>query len=218
MRAAGAPSLNTRLLIPMLMLALLLSAAAANQDLLTGDLFLAKRLQEVRVGPWDETMQAVSIIGGGIPVIAMAVVFLAWCHWTRRTTERLIAGAVLLSLVVAPAIKLIVARPRPTDDLVSVWRNYPGLSFPSGHAFSAMVLFGLAYYLAPVLMGWKWGVHGLRIFSIAMIALIGVSRVYLGAHWPSDVMGGYLFGAITLAVLIYLHRLQSHRLASAQPS
>ena len=68
-----------------------------------------------------------------------------------------------------------------------------------------MILFGLVYYLAPIMVPWKRAVRLLRLSSFMLILLIGISRVYLGAHWPSDVLGGFLVGGIMLTLLIHLH-------------
>ena len=118
----------------------------------------------------------------------------------------MVLGGALLSQGVNPLLKLLVDRPRPTEDLLMIWRDPAGLGFPSGHAYTAIILFGLIYYLAPSVVPWKWIVRLLRLSSLILIVLIGISRVYLGAHWPSDVLGGFLVGGIMLAILSQLHR------------
>ena len=89
---------------------------------------------------------------------------------------------------------------------MQVWEvNYDG-SFPSGHAFFAMTLFGLLAYFAFTRMPRRF-LRMLTFLSLlALILLIGASRVYLGAHWPSDVLAGYLFGAVFLWIFIYFDR------------
>ena len=128
----------------------------------------------------------------------------------------MVLGGALLSMAVNPMLKFLVDRPRPTEDLVMIWRDPAGMGFPSGHASTAMILFGLIYYLAPIIVPWKWAVPLLRLSSFMPILLIGISRVYLGAHWPSDVLGGFLVGGVILTLLIHLHRQYSPQMELSQ--
>lgn len=198
--------MKTRFLVLASLMVVLLSVAAAIQDYFFGDLYLARAIQEFRVTPWDETMEAVSTIGRGLPMAVMALAFFCWFLWRGQKAEYMVLGGALMSLAVNPVLKILVDRPRPTEDLVMIWRDPAGMGFPSGHASTAMILFGLLYYLAPIIVPWKRAVHLLRLSSLMLILLIGISRVYLGAHWPSDVLGGFLVGGIMLTILIHLHR------------
>ena len=156
-------------------------------------------------------MEAASSIGGLLPAAAIAMAIFAWLLYKKRSAECWLSAGALLSLAAIPILKFLVDRPRPTEDMVEVTHRIGGLSFPSGHAFTAVVIFGLLYYLAPLLIPWRMGVRIVRMSLLLLVLLIGMSRVYLGVHWPSDVFGGFLFGAITLALLIHLHRQQSSR-------
>jgi len=132
-----------------------------------------------------------------------------------RYLGRLEGGLVLaagLSSLFDSAIKFVVNLPRPTAALVQVFATEHGNGFPSGHAlFAAVFLVFLAYLAATHLRR-----RGLRTLTFAvlliLILLTGVSRVYLGVHWPSDVLGGYLVGAVFLTVLILLYRACQFRL------
>ncbi len=199
-------SMNIRLLIIASLMVVLLSVAAAIQDYFFGDLYLAKAIQDINGAPWEETMEAVTTIGRGLPMIVMALTFFGWFLWRGQKAEYMVLGGALLSLAVNPVLKILVDRPRPTEDLVMIWRDPAGMGFPSGHAATAMILFGLVYYLAPIMVPWKRAILLLRFSSLMLILLIGISRVYLGAHWPSDVLGGFLVGGIMLTLLIHLHR------------
>ena len=198
-----------RFIIVALPLALLLAAGAMVWDRLPGDLPLARAIQEVDAAPWESTMEFVSYIGMWAPMMGFTGHLLGLFLLRRQWAEVAVTGGALLSFGVNPLLKIIVDRPRPTDDLIAVLQSHDGLSFPSGHAFTAVVIMGLLFYLAPRLLSWRWAVTVVRAASLVMILLTGLSRVYLGAHWPSDVLGGLLFGGITLALLIHLHRFQS---------
>jgi undecaprenyl-diphosphatase len=110
------------------------------------------------------------------------------------------------SWLLVNAIKFIVGRSRPTPDLVEVYDHPVGRSFPSGHVTSYMALYGFIFYLVCKLMRPSMLRSTLLILCGAMLALVGVSRVYLGAHWTSDVFAGYCFGFFWLALTIYIYR------------
>lgn len=98
--------------------------------------------------------------------------------------------------------KVIINRPRPSADLVQVIFGVSHRSFPSGHTIFFVAFFGFllfltyVYRLRPV---YRWL---LSLLFGGLIALIGLSRIYLGAHWPSDVIGGYLAGSLWLSIMI----------------
>src|SRR5205823_1097524 len=97
-------------------------------------------------------------------------------------------GAAALNFIV----KWIVARPRPASDLVHVERIVPGSTFPAGHVLNATAFLGFLCWLAWTRM--PRGVLRLATCALLLAAIIGMglSRVYFGEHWPSDVLGGYL--------------------------
>ena len=187
------------------LIAAILSTGAVIQDYFIGEPWLARNIQETSAGPWEETMEVVSFIGQNYILIPLALLLFAWFLWKNHRAETLVVVAALISLAINPVLKIVVNRPRPPDDLVSVWGNFDGVGFPSGHAFSAVVLFGLLYYLVPLLVRWKAAAYLARGSLIMLILLIGISRVYLGAHWPSDVLGGVTYGTIMLTLLIGFH-------------
>jgi undecaprenyl-diphosphatase len=99
------------------------------------------------------------------------------------------------------ALKEVVDRPRPAGDGIQVIVPATGLSFPSGHALSSCLVYG---FLA--LMAWthirRCGVRRLVTAILALLPVgIGLSRVYLGVHWFSDVIGGWAAGLFCLLLL-----------------
>jgi len=197
--------MNKRLLVGALLLVIALSCGAAIQDYFLGDIYLARAVQEIKIVLWQDTMEVVSLAGTVRPMLVMTFALFCWFLLKRQKAEYMVMGGALLGLAVNPMLKLLVDRPRPSEDLVAIWTDTSGMGFPSGHAATAMILFGLLCYLAPLLAPWKTATLIVRVFSLTMIGLIGVSRVYLGAHWPSDVLGGFLVGGIILSLLIHLH-------------
>ncbi len=163
---------------------------------IAGDLRASRALQELIPG-LNGPMRAFSA-AGGIPVLVVAigvagVTLLA----KRRGREPLLLVAAFLSAeVVTLAFRVVTDRPRPSPSLVQVLETGPGTSFPSGHAADAAALAAVAIMMVP---RHRRAVVATALGTFALLS--GISRVYLGAHWLTDVAGGYLAGvAIGLAL------------------
>lgn len=148
--------------------------------------------RETALGGYVTTvMRLASAVGGTAGRLALLAVVLAPLLWFRhwRSAAWLaatVAGGTLLNL----GLKQIFAAPRP--DLLPHLDIVDTYSFPSGHAAGNMMFFGAVAMLA--------GGRGAYLAAAAMIALIGVSRVWLGVHWPSDVTAGWIEGLGWLAL------------------
>lgn len=181
--------------------AALLSLFAHWEPRFPGDLRLALLTQSANGVALDSAMEWASFLTGDWRAIVLAAAggLVIW-RWVGRREAALVLTT-WLSAPVHSVIKLAVDRPRPTPDLVRVLEDAPGNSFPSGHAFFALAFWGLLAYFACTRLQSK----PLRLLAACVcgiiVILIGTSRVYLGVHWPSDIMGGYLFGALFLLVL-----------------
>ena len=105
------------------------------------------------------------------------------------------------------SIKLMVERPRPADESIRVFSAVLDYSFPSGHVVGYVCFYGFLFFLTYVLFrrSW-WRTVGLCLLA-SMVALIGISRIHLGHHWVSDVLGGYALGTAYLLLLIEAYRL-----------
>lgn len=169
---------------------------------------LTRAVYQIRQ-PWlDLPMTALTYLGG---VLLMSLVTLAAAAWASRQGYRrdgvlLIASAVA-ALVTQLIVKAAVGAPRPDPPSPP----YPldpilGNGYPSGHALASTVVLGFI-----ALMVWdrtdRTPVRvGILVLNLALIAGIGLSRVYLGVHWVNDVVGGYLYGALILLIAYRLHR------------
>lgn len=108
--------------------------------------------------------------------------------------------------LVSTIVKVLVNRPRPTDDLVRVVLKTTQQSFPSGHVLFYVVFFGFVVVLMYQLEGIaKWARVMVALISLFMIFIIPFSRIYLGAHWFTDVTGGFLLGLLCLYLLSWLY-------------
>ena len=99
-------------------------------------------------------------------------------------------------------IKELVERPRPSPDLVEVADPLSNFSFPSGHAFNAVVLFGLIFYLATCYLSNRYVRLGTQVSMLLIIAGASLARVHDGLHWPSDIVGGGLLGLLVVSAIV----------------
>jgi undecaprenyl-diphosphatase len=185
--------------------AILLSLLARYTEFFPGDKTIARSLQKNR-NPWMRRFM-IAISEPGFPRIGIPLTFsIAGIFWALRF--RLESIFLLLSsssTILNWLVKRLIRRPRPTSELVTVARVINEPSFPSGHVMHYMNWFGLlTYFLAA---NWKSGrLRNILItISTALILLVGPSRVYLGAHWPSDVMAGYIYGGLWFGGVMALY-------------
>ena len=147
---------------------------------------------------------ATTALGGTVATltIGLGVVAYGYAHTSPRLW--LSGVAIWLTFGIGSAIKLAVGRARPlTEYAAGMWPQTH--SFPSGHATGATVAYGLLAYLAWQLLPQPWN-HIAAALLVLLIILIGISRVYLGAHFPSDVIAGWLLGAVALCIIIFVVR------------
>ncbi|HYX48352.1 MAG TPA: phosphatase PAP2 family protein [Ktedonobacteraceae bacterium] len=176
--------------------AIMISLIARFTDFFPGDRTITRNLQKQRNPLFHKFMIAISEPGFpkfGIPLtISIAGIFWALRFRLEAIFILVSSSSNLLNWIV----KRLIRRPRPTAELVTVARIINEPSFPSGHVMHYINWFGLLTYLLAT--NWRSGKLRNTLIAICtlMIALIGPSRVYLGAHWPSDVMAGYIYGGL----------------------
>ena len=113
------------------------------------------------------------------------------------------AALFLLLLAVSPLtalLKQIVDRPRPAGDFTVL--EFPANpSFPSGHTTRSLAFFGLWFLVSSDVLP-RWAALPVRAGCVAAVFFTGLSRVWAGAHWPSDVLGSLVWGSLFLALLM----------------
>jgi len=175
-----------------------LAESVRDKEALAMDAFATPFLHGLASPGLDQLMNAATFMGSNFaipPLFALAVILLAWLHRLREALFLAIASAG--SLVLNEVMKLIFQRPRPQLDWAQVLPDY---SFPSGHAMNSV-----AFYVALAVVLWR--VRGRRIglaslaIGIVLSVFIGVSRIYLGYHYLTDVVGGVLAGTIWLLIV-----------------
>jgi len=191
--------------------AIALSVLAAQHDRLPGDLDLTQRLQDsdfpgLRLSKFVRLVTATQIVLGTGGAAAVAL----WLFGRRRQAVLLVVGLTAMALLQS-GLKELVDRPRPTADLVELRAGFSSPSFPAGHVMSPTVLYGFLAYLAVVLklpLAVRLAVVG---WSAFVLVLTGPANVYLGVHWPSDIVGGYVWGVVLVLPLVYADRAPAGR-------
>jgi hypothetical protein len=139
----------------------------------------------------DTLFKAITTLGAEQAfLLILPLVF--WC-WNKRRGARL--GALLmLSAYMNFALKALFNQPRPAPERIRVLAEETSPGFPSGHAQNSVVVYG--YLAAQIGRPWAWAAAGLIAFAV------GISRIYLGVHFPTDVLGGWLIGIAVLALYL----------------
>lgn len=171
------------------------------------------------VGPrWvEEVARDVTALGGAAILVVLTVAVVAYLLLRRDTsTALLVAIAALGAQLASATLKLTFDRPRP--DLVPAFTYVYTASFPSGHAMlSAAVYLTFATQLARFQPSFL--VRGYLVAAaLAITAAVGVSRVYLGVHWPSDVIAGWAAGAAWALLVLASARLIANRRRGREPA
>jgi undecaprenyl-diphosphatase len=134
-------------------------------------------------------MQGISWIGGGVQrYIIIAILAAALWRWWGWGSALAMGVTTLIAALTSDVMKHFFARLRP--DLVAQLDPITSPAFPSGHANNAAVVYILFIMLVPQARHPVW-----QLAAAAMILLTGISRIMLGVHWPTDVLGGWMLGA-----------------------
>jgi len=165
------------------------------------DAAVARALQSIDVGPLSPLVDFYRQIGGPYAVEAEAVVFVIILAVNRASWRLLISGALVSGLYYL--LVRLINRPRPTVPYVLHVSEHPGASsYPSGH----MILFVFYAVILMICLGLKfiprrWQPLGWAIAALFVVAG-GFSRIYSGAHWPTDVLGGTLIAVAWLSFVM----------------
>lgn len=152
-------------------------------------------LERARTDTWTRVMIAITDFGGGLVTAALVLALVVAIGIKRATAEAVFllvanAGGWILSSI----FKSLFERPRPPPDVVSAITHPQSYAFPSGHSLSAMV-----FYTSLVMVASGLHRKGLAVWltglAAIMVPTMGFTRVYLGVHYPSDVVAGFALGA-----------------------
>lgn len=198
--AAIAAYLTVGFFVGLACAALFSAMASAVQTGLTQtfDVAILQQLEAIRTPFLDEVMLELTALGGG-SVLVMIVLIASLFLWItdHKWSVYLVIISVVGGQILNQVLKLQFHRARPTE--VVMGQHVATLSFPSGHAMTSIIAYGAIAYLVgrlgptPTLRRLVWAV------AAVIVCAIGFSRIYLGVHYPSDIVAGFLGGAAWLA-------------------
>jgi membrane-associated phospholipid phosphatase len=182
------------------------------------DLQITRGIQSINLPLFYGLMVALSWPGFGpqsiiITVLIVLMIYGFGLHW--EAVSALIAA--VFSTAINVLVKDLIQRPRPTAAVVHVLDTINSFSFPSGHVMFYLGFFGFIWFLAFSLMKPSLKRGLLLVFFGGLVTLIGISRIYVGEHWASDVVGSYLLGTLTLVAVIQFYRWGKTRFFVRQP-
>jgi membrane-associated phospholipid phosphatase len=156
--------------------------------------------------PWlDRVARGATFLGNTEVMIAIGIGVAGYLLVSSSPWAALISSAGLLGMPISGAIKQLVGRQRPQSEIARVVLPVVGLSFPSGHAMTAIMYYGFIAFLIGVHLPGGLG-RALVAGLVLLILVITWSRIYLGAHWFSDVMGGLAGGSFLLFLMTLIYR------------
>jgi len=197
---------------------LALSLAIHSPALLEVDRAITRSIQSVRSPLLDRVAIAFTFLGNTWTLIAFGACCLTVFAWYAKPRTGLICASTLLALPLNVWIKSVADRPRPSGDLVDVVIPAIGLSYPSGHAMASVALFGFLSLLSWVHIQ-RRPVRTALATAFALFTVgISLSRVYLGAHWISDVVGGSTAGLILIFLFAEIYKYAAAAELAPQPA
>ena len=185
-----------------------LGLVAAGDGEVAGDLAITRAIQRLEGAPIEwlaRVGNAVGSTGGALVILAVVMLVAALM---RAWREVFFLVVLLLLRLLATQLKTVFDSPRPTTDLVEIRGAFDGSGYPSGHATT-----GMAMALGLSAIAWTWArSRAVAILATALLLLlallIGLARIWSGAHWASDVLGGYAAGTAIAALAILIRARQ----------
>ena len=179
---------------------------ALGEDVLARD---SLTLYDASVSRWllsfstedgSQFFYVITLLGGTWMILLNSILLGSWLTWRKKWYQLgalalSVGGGVLLNLL----LKNYFLRPRP--DFPNAFYHESGYSFPSGHAMLSVLFYGMASYLISRNYPWKGKVY-LALTAFTLSVLIGFSRIFLGVHYMTDVLGGWSAGFVWLTFCV----------------
>lgn len=173
----------------------------AASDVLAFDTVIRERFYSMRSSALTPVVKALTYTGNWQSITGLCLLLLLLPKTGKRYGIPVSASAIFVTAL-NKGVKHIFRRPRPDAGLRLI--DEGGYSFTSGHSVTSMVVYGLLIFLVRKYAGDKRTANVLTAILAVPWAGVGLSRVYLGVHYPTDVLGGWLLGAAILTVILAL--------------
>ncbi len=199
---------------------ILLTLAIKQSPYFSIDLRATRWLQSFRSPALDAVMAFVGY-SGFFPqtlFVNALIILIAYLCKLKRAALTLLAGGVFVGITTT-LLRYGLDRPRPSADLVFVMQQVEKghYSFPSGHVTGFTAILGFLLFLGFTRLKPSWHSRLILLIYALYIVLVGVSRIYVGEHWLTDVLGGYLYGSFCLVLMILFYKWLDFRSRPAAP-
>jgi len=164
------------------------------------DTYIYKIIYGLRNAFWDFIFINITKMGN---ITIILIIVIALLLKINRKNQEILSLTVILTVLSNQLIKLIVKRPRPNH--IRLIRQ-AGYSFPSGHSMISIAVYGFLLYYIQKKYKKKYSKVIISTILVLLIIMIGISRVYVGVHYPSDIVGGYFLSIYILKMVIYFSR------------
>lgn len=179
---------------------LFLTIEALITDYFSWDVTIADWVQSKDAGTIGEYHDRMGVAGAA-GILGIIVIALLWFKGWRA--EAAFVGVVGIADLLNPFLREVIARPRPTENLIVIYTEPTDFSFPSGTAMHVVMFCGFLIYLCARLMKPGWVRTSIQVVLGLWIPIMGLWLIYRGVHWPSDVLGGYVYGAFFLWMIVW---------------
>ena len=188
------------------LLFVVLAVLAAFYDRFPADERIAHAIQDIDLPAFGGFLAFVNFLGDAWISVALVLSLTVAFGLVRAGSEAVLVFLAFVPQGINVGLKGLVERPRPSPELVEVTSHASGSSFPSGHTAVTAALFGLLFFLLPAVIPWRPLRWTLQAGCALIVLAAGPARVYVGVHWPSDVLGGYLLTFLLLAPPLLAYR------------
>jgi undecaprenyl-diphosphatase len=163
----------------------------------------------LRTPSLTSVMLAITALGSATSFFILSILVFLFLFAKKRKEAILFTFIFLSAAGLNFLLKVVFARPRPTLMPLVVEKSF---SFPSGHSMNSMVFFMMMSYFVYRNTKYVRLTVAMSILSVIIVGLIGFSRIYLGAHYPSDVIAGYATGVLWCTIIIMIEKyIHAHR-------
>ena len=171
-----------------------------NKEIMQGDIIGYKMISTFLISDFVTPIAKFITNFGGAIFLSIATIALLLLIKNKKIGLSIFSNIVIITIL-NQLLKRILRRPRPTEFRIV---EETGYSFPSGHSMVSMAFYGYLIYLIYRYINNKYIKWSLIVLLSILICLIGISRIYLGVHYTSDVLGGFLLSISYLVVYISL--------------
>ncbi len=167
------------------------------------DLAAAEWFYSIRSDYLTSIFRFITHLGDAWFITALCIILIVISYTSKNSFALPLVSGATISAILQKLLKYLIKRPRPDIEMFLI--DQSGYSFPSGHSMTGFVFYGFAIYLIRKKFPGNRHANICSVFLGVLIFLIGVSRLYLGVHYVTDVLAGWSIGAVLLFSLIKVY-------------